>query len=218
MDVGIDTAVVAALATAVATAAVGPGELGRARGSRSSGLRWGSGPRSTGDQVLSAVLQLPPEHLDRGQRVAVHRDLVQPQTRDPGEPKGEARPVAATSHDHVERDLDDDRRFNAPVAPVPRQRVLLEPAGAFRDLHVGEAAVGLPDRDERTRRVIAHGERVVGEDAMPLAVAALDADHDAVQRCERLLHLQPAEAAPPRCVDAGRCLLYTSDAADDLTR
>ena len=43
---------------------------------------------------------------------------------------------------------------------------------------------------------VADRERVVGQDAVALAVADLDADDDAVDRRERLLHLQPAEAAP----------------------
>ncbi len=41
---------------------------------------------------------------------------------------------------------------------------------------------------------------------MPLAVADLDADDDAVDRGQRLLHLQPAEAAPTGRVDARRIL------------
>ena len=53
---------------------------------------------------------------------------------------------------------------------------------------------------------VADRERVVGQDAVALAVADLDADDDAIDGGQRLLHLQPAEAAPARCVDALRVL------------
>ena len=41
---------------------------------------------------------------------------------------------------------------------------------------------------------------------MALAVADLDADDDAIERGQRLLHLQPAQAAPTRRIRAVRVL------------
>ncbi len=151
-----------------------------------------------GDQVLGVVLELAPEHLDRRQRVAVGRRLVQAQARDPREPEREARLVPAAPHDHVEGDLHHDDRLHDPIAPVAGERVRLEPGSALDDLRVRQAAVRLPDRDELTRRVVPNGECVVGQDAVALAVAAFDAHHDAVQRRERLLHLQPTGARAGR--------------------
>src|SRR3546814_17016664 len=77
-----------------------------------------------------------------------------------------------------------------------------EPAGHLRDLGIGQAAVGLADVDQSVGRGIADGERVVAQDAVPLAMADLDAADHAIDGGQGLLHLEPAEAAPTRRVDA----------------
>ena len=74
--------------------------------------------------------------------------LVRPQVRDPREAQREPRLVAGRAHDHVERDLDHDRRLDDPVAAVDRDRVGLEPPGHLGDLGVGQAAVRLADGDQ----------------------------------------------------------------------
>ncbi len=99
-----------------------------------------------------------------------------------------------------------DRRFHLPVAPEAGDRVRLEPARHLRDLGVGQAAVGLADVDEAIGRRVADGERVVAQDPVSLAMAHLHPDHDAVDRCQGLLHLQPTETAPTGHVDARRVL------------
>ena len=58
----------------------------------------------------------------------------------------------------------------------------------------------------RSRAGVADRERVVGQHAVALAVADLDADDDAIDRREGLLHLQPAETAAARRVLAARVL------------
>ena len=58
--------------------------------------------------------------------------LVEPQAGDAREAQREAGLVAVRSEDDVERDLDDDRRLDDPVAAVVADRVLLEPAGHRR--------------------------------------------------------------------------------------
>ena len=122
--------------------------------------------------------------------------LVGSQGGDPREAQREPRLVAVRADDHVERDLDDDLRLDLAVAPVARDRVRLEPLRHLGDLGVGQPAVRLADRDQPLALGVADRERVVGQDAVALAVADLDADHDAVDRRQGLLHLQPAEAAP----------------------
>src|SRR4051812_4992096 len=69
----------------------------------------------------------------------------------------------------------------------------LETRGHRTDLLVGEAAVGLADGEELV--AAAHGEGVVAEHAGAPAVAALGSDDHDVERRERLLDLQPREAA-----------------------
>ena len=138
--------------------------------------------------------------------------------------------MAVRADDDVERDLDDDRRLDDPVAAEPLDGVGLEPGGHLGDLGVGQPAVGLADRDELVGRLVAHGERVVGQDAVALAVADLDADDDAVDRRQRLLHLQPAQAAStrrvglvgsltisPRCAGRGRSAKRASRSSIEST-
>ena len=94
------------------------------------------------------------------------RGLSRPQVGDPREAQREPGLVAGRAHDHVEGDLDDDRRLDHPVAPERRDRVGLEPAGHLGDLGVGQAAVGLADRDQRAvaRR---RGPRTCSRDRTP---------------------------------------------------
>ena len=130
--------------------------------------------------------------------------LSGPKVGDPRKAQRVARLVAVRADDHVERDLDDDRRLDLAVAPEALDRVGLEPRRHLGDLGVGQAAVRLADRDEPVVLRVADGERVVGQDAVALAVADLDPDDDAIDRRQRLLHLQPAEAAPAGRVDRAR--------------
>src|SRR4051812_7575789 len=96
--------------------------------------------------------------------------------------------------DDVEGDLDDDGRLDLVVPAEPGDGVRLEPACHLRDLGVGEAAVRLADVDELARLRVADGKGVVRQHAVALAMPDLDADDDAVDCRERLLHLQPAQA------------------------
>ena len=114
--------------------------------------------------------------------------------------------MAVRSDDHVKSDLDDDGRLDNVVAAVARERVILEPARHLGDLGVGQPAVRLADVDQSVVVGVSDREGVVAQDPVALAVADLDADDDAVDGGQRLLHLQPAEAAPPGCVDALRIL------------
>ena len=139
-------------------------------------------------------------------RVDLGRRLVRAQVGDAREAQREPGLVPVRADDDVERDLDDDERLHLAVAPVPGDRVGLEPAGHLGDLGIGQAAVRLADRDQAVGRGVADGERVVGQHPVPLAVADLDADDDAIDGRERLLHLQPAQAAATRRIAAGRVL------------
>ena len=80
--------------------------------------------------------------------------------------------------------------------------MVLEPARHLGDLGVGQPAVGLADVDQPVVLGVADRERVVAQDAVALAVPDLDADDDAIDGGQRLLHLQPAETAPAGGVDA----------------
>ena len=128
--------------------------------------------------------------------------LVGPEARDPREPQREAGLVAvATARSRRRRPR---RRPSARPAGSGRsgrscassnQRVISAISASVRPLYA------LPIVTSRSCAVVADGERVVRQDAVALAVADLDADDDAVDRRERLLHLQPAEAAPAGRVD-----------------
>ena len=82
----------------------------------------------------------------------------------------------------------------------------LEPVGHLGDLGVGQAAVGLADVDQFVALGVADRERVVGQDAVALAVPDLDADDAAIDRRERLLHLERAQPRRPGAYDAVRVL------------
>ena len=131
--------------------------------------------------------------------------LVLPDAHDAREAQREPRGMPRRAVDDVEGDLDDDRGLDDAVAPVDAERVRLEPARHLRDLGVGQAAVGLADGDElalgRIGSVVDDRERVVREDPVAPAVPDLDADDDAVERRERLLELEPGEAAATRGID-----------------
>src|SRR5512142_2188792 len=136
----------------------------RSRRPRSRGLA-----RAGRHELVGTVLQPLVEPPDRLERVRLLGRLVEPKVLDPGEPEREPRGVPCRTKDDVEGDLDHDRGLDDEVAAVPADRVLLEPAGHHRDLGVGEAAVGLADRHQATVRLVADGERVVGEHAVALA-------------------------------------------------
>ena len=146
------------------------------------------------------------QRRDRLDRVDLVDGLVGAERDDPREPEREPRPVAVRADDHVKGDLDDDGRLDHVVAAVARERVILEPACHLGDLGVGQAAVGLADVDQSVAVGVAHREGVVAQDPVALAVADLDADDDAIDGGQRLLHLQPAEAPPAGRVDALRVL------------
>ena len=114
--------------------------------------------------------------------------------------------MARRADDDIEGDLDHDGRFHLAVPAEPGDRVRLEPAGHLGDLGVRQAAVGLADVDQLATGRIANGERVVAQHAVTLAVPALHADDHAIDRGQRLLHLQPAEAAPTGRIGAARVL------------
>ena len=152
------------------------------------------------------MLQALVQRGDRLDRVDLVDRLVGAEGDDPREAQREPRPVAVRADDHVERDLDDDGRLDHVVAPVAGDRVVLEPARHLGDLGVGQPAVGLADVDQPVVVGVADGEGVIAQDAVALAVADLDADDDAIDGGQRLLHLQPAEAAPAGGVDALRIL------------
>jgi hypothetical protein len=166
----------------------------------------GHGFGARGHQVFGTVLEPFVQRGDGRDGVDLVRRLVGSQPDDPGEPQREAGGVPLRASDDVECDLDDDSRLDLPISPKARDRVGLEPAGHLRDLRVGQSAVGLADVDEPVGRRVPDRERVVAQDPVPLAVADLDPDHHAIDRRQRLLHLQPAEASASRHVDARRIL------------
>src|SRR5579864_870813 len=81
-----------------------------------------------------------------------------------------------------------------------RQGMLLEILRQLGDLGVGQSGVGLADSHQTVALLGADRERVVGEDAVPLAVTVLDRRHHHVERGERPLQLQPRLAAASWCV------------------
>src|SRR6185295_13141553 len=153
-------------------------------------------PGARGHQLFGPVLEPLVQRSDRLDRVDIVGRLVRPEGGDPREPERIARLVAGRADDDVEGDLDDDGRLDLAVAPEPLDRVGLEPGRHLGDLGVRQPAVGLADRDQSVGVRVADRERVVGQDAVPLAVSHFDPDDNAVDRRQRLLHLQPAEPAP----------------------
>ena len=152
--------------------------------------------------MLGAVLEALVQGRDRSDRVDLVGRLVRPQPNDPREAQREAGAMTRRADDDVEGDLDNDRRLHLVVATEAGDRVRLEPAGHLGDLGVGQAAVRLADVDQPVERGIADRERVIGEDAVALAMPDFHADDDAIDRREGPLHLEPAESAPPRRVGA----------------
>ena len=63
--------------------------------------------------------------------------------------------MAGRADDDVERDLDDDRRLDHPVAAERSSVCASNQRGHLGDLGVGQAAVGLADRDELAGRLVA---------------------------------------------------------------
>ena len=73
-----------------------------------------------------------------------------------------------------------------------RQKALSE----SRDFSISQPGVRLADVDEPARPRVLDRKRVIGQHALPLAVAPLDRSHDDVECRERPLQLQPCQAAP----------------------
>src|SRR3954452_5446136 len=134
------------------------------------------------DEVLGTALEPFVQGADGLERVDLVGGLVRSQPGDARESKREPRLVAVRADDHVEGDLHDDGRLDLPVPPEALNRVSLEPRGHLRDLRIRQAAVRLADVDQPAALLVADGERVVAQHAVPLAVADLDAHDDAVDR------------------------------------
>src|SRR5712664_2730011 len=118
---------------------------------------------------FSCVLRLE-NFADAGERVDFGGGLVRAQARDTRKPKGKAAVVALRALDIVEGDFEDDC-----------------------GLDVGEAGGGFADVDEPV--AVAHGERVIGEEAATLAVAVFSDGDYHVERGKRALELHPELAA-----------------------
>src|ERR1035437_345418 len=166
-----------------------------------------AGPPGIGrNQILSAVLELAIEALDRLESVDLARALVGPDAHYARKAKREAGLMTRRTLDHVEGHFDYDRRLDLPETAEAAKRVGLEPGGHFGYLRVCQTRVGLANRDQPFGGFVADRERVVGQDGVTLAVADLDTDDHAVDGRQRPLHLQPAQATPSRRVHAGGIL------------
>ena len=77
-------------------------------------------------------------------------------------------------------------------------RVLQKIAGKFADFRVGEPGIRLAHIEQTI--AFAHGEGIVGEHAVPLAVAIFHGRDNDIERGKRLFQLEPEAAAASGCI------------------
>ena len=87
----------------------------------------------------------------------------------------------------IERDLQNYLRFHFAIPSVVNDRVLFEMLSQLCDLHVGQTAVSLADRQQLAIHFVADREGIIAQDVVSFTVTKFRADDHDVERREFFL-------------------------------
>ena len=106
--------------------------------------------------------------------------------------------------DRIEGNFEHDVRRHLEITSAIVRGVTAEMLRQFRDLHIGETAVGFADREQFPGRLVAHRKGVIAQHMIAFPVPEFHRDHDHIERRQFLLQLEPRHAAAARRVLALR--------------
>src|SRR5205823_5902132 len=103
-------------------------------------------------------------------------------SKDSGKTQRQTARMSSAGLDRIERDLKHRVGFHLAITATILDRLLFEMLGQLGNLDIGQTAVGFSNRGEFAGFFIAHGERVITQNMIALAVPQLGCDHDDIER------------------------------------